>query len=409
MNKRTITAGVLIVALALIASGCRLPASGNPPTVVATTAPAATATSGLQLRSTNTSSPPAPVVSTATLPPPTAVPPTAVPPTPVPPTQAPLPSASRIQFAAGGTSTVINGEVDAGQTTYYVLRASATQTLNVKVTSPNTDIYLGIFGEDRQELLDKDLQDTLWSGILPTSQDYYISLTSTGAKSTYSLTVDIPPLPGAPPPAAGPFDPVKEYGNPTFSDDMKGGNIDDWTNPSTGLLPDNSFIRITMDNQEFLVTGKQAAFSTWYFTWHELEDFYLQATFETGDCTGKDAYGLIVRGPEHLAGEAFGYVVAFSCDGYLWIYRLDSADPYTTTDLVSWTRSEHIVTGADKVNVMGIKAIGDKLTIYANGHQIAEVTDDNYGDGRYGIFVRPELTANYTYRVVEMSYWDLTD
>ena len=409
MNKRMIIAGVLMVALALVASGCRLPASGSPPTVAATTPPSATATSGLQLRSTNTSLPPTPAADTPTSSPPTPVPPTPVPPTPVPPTQAPLPSASRIQFAPGGTSAVVSGELESGQTIYYVLRASATQTLNVKVTSPNADIYLGIFGEDRQELLERNLQDTLWSGTLPSAQDYYISLTAAGAKSTYSLTVDIPPLPGAPTPAAGPFDPVKEYGEPTFSDDMKGSKIDDWTNPSTGLLPDNSFIRITMDNQEFLVTGKQAGFSTWYFTWYELDDFYLQATFETGACTGKDAYGLIVRGPEHLAGEAFGYVVAFSCDGYLWVYRLDSANPYTSTDLVSWTRSEHIVAGADKVNVLGIKAIGDKMTIYANGHQISEVTDNNYDFGRYGIFVSPELTANYTYRVVQMSYWDLTD
>jgi hypothetical protein len=76
-------------------------------------------------------------------------------------------------------------------------------------------------------------------------------------------------------------------------------------------------------------------------------------------------------------------------------------------ELVSWTPSSHIIAGTNKQNVMGIKAIGSTLTVYANGYQIAEVTDSKYTFGRYGVFVSPETTANYTYRVVHMSYWDL--
>ncbi len=155
------------------------------------------------------------------------------------------------------------------------------------------------------------------------------------------------------------------------------------------------------------MTGKQAEFTTWYYTWRELTDFYLQSTFDSGNCSGKDAYGLILRGPAHLAGKAYGYVVAFSCDGQYWVFRLDSADPFTTKELVSWTPSNYILAGANKTNVLGIQAIGDKLTIYANGHQVAQVTDSTYEFGRYGVFVNPELTTNYTYRIVQMSYWDL--
>jgi hypothetical protein len=82
---------------------------------------------------------------------------------------------------------------------------------------------------------------------------------------------------------------------------------------------------------------------------------------------------------------------------------LDSANPFTFKDLVSWTHSDYITAGANKQNVMGIKFIGDKLTVYANGHQIAEVTDDKFDAGRYGVYVSPENTVNYTYRVVKMS------
>jgi hypothetical protein len=412
MNKKIIIICTVLVMLALISTGCKLPATGSPPPVTTQVPVVPTATKGVVAELTNTSVPPTPVVVTETSAPPTAVPPTPVPPTPVPPTQAPLPQAIRIQFAAGGTSATINGELEAGQTLYYVLQASATQTMSVKVSSPNGDVYLGVFGADRQALLDSATQNTLWSGTLPATQDYYLSLTASVGKTSYSLSVEIPPLAAGPTanttPVAGTFDPVATYGNPTFDDPMTGGNINDWVNPVSGLLPNTNYIKIVETDAKFYVTGKLAGFSTWYFTWHELTDFYLQSTFDSGSCSSKDAYGLIVRGPEHLAGVSYGYVVAFSCDGAVWVYRLDGANPFTAVDLVSWTPSQYILAGADKENVMGIKAIGSTLTIYANGHQIAQVTDSKYDFGRYGVFVSPEVTTNYTYRVVHMSYWDLT-
>jgi hypothetical protein len=411
MNKKLICTFFLLGILAVTVTACKLPAAGSPPPITTQEPATPTATIGVLAQPTNTPIPTTPVVIIPTTEEPTAVIATPVPPTPVPPTPMPLPQAIRIQFAAGGTSAVINGQIEAGQTLYYVLEASATQTMNVKISSPNGDIYLGVFGADHQVLLDSTSQYVLWSGTLPATQDYYLSLTAT-TSSTYNLSVEIPPLQTlATPnltPVPGTFDPQATYGNPTFEDDMTGGNINDWTNPVTGLLPNTNYIKIVESDAKFYVTGKMPGFSTWYFTWRELTDFYLQSTFNSGSCTGKDAYGLIIRGPEHLAGVSYGYVVAFSCDGSVWVYRLDSANPYTAVDLLSWTPSEYILAGANKENVLGIKAIGNTLTVYANGHQIAEIFDSKYDFGRYGLFVSPELTANYTYRVAHMAYWDLT-
>ncbi len=412
MNKRFFLTCCLLVMMALILAACKLPAAGAPPTSTAKETAVPTETSVVLALPTSTSLPPTPVVVTATSSPPTAVPPTAVPPTPMPPTPTSLPPAIRIQFAAGGTSTTVNGNLDAGQTLVYVLKATASQTMNIKVSSPNADVYLGVSGVDGTVLLGSQSQDTTFSGSLPSTQDYYLSLTASGGATSYTLSVEIPPLPAGPTPnltpAPGTFDPVATYGQPTFDDPMDGKNIEDWTNPSTGLLPDTNFIKIAETNDKFYVTGKQTEFSTWYFTWRELSDFYLQATFNSGTCTGKDAYGLIVRGPEHLAGVAFGYVVAFSCDGSVWVFRVDSASPYSATDLVGWTPSQYIVAGSNKQNVMGIKAIGSMITVYANGHQIAQVTDNKYASGRFGVFVDAGQTSNYTYQVVHLSYWDLT-
>ncbi len=417
MNKKTIFGGLLLVILAIVISGCKLPASGSPPTVP-TEVPVATATTGVAAEPTNTALPPTQALATATPLLPTASPPTAMPPTPAPPTAVPptatppsLPPASRIQFPAGGTGASLQSVVDTGQTQYYVLKASATQTMSVKISSPNGDIYLGVFGADGTTLLNSASKQTTWSGTLPTTQDYYVSLTAGDGKESFTLSVDIPPL-SAPPtanitPVPGTFDPVATYGQPTYSDPMTGSNLSDWTNPSTGLLPDTQYIKIAETGAKFYVTGKESSFSTWYFNWRSLTDFYLQSTFNSGSCANKDAYGLIMRGPEHLAGVSYGYVVAFSCDGSLWIFRIDSAKPYTTKELVSWMPSSAIVAGANKQNVMGIKALGSTLTVYANGAQIAQVTDSKYTTGRYGVFVSPDTTANYTYQVVNMAYWEL--
>jgi hypothetical protein len=409
MNKKIIFTCVILILLAITATSCKLPASNPPPANTQVLVP--TATTGVAAEPTNTSAPPTPVMVTVTSMPPTAVPPTSVPPTPVPPTSAPLPPASRIQFVAGGTSAVVNGNIDSGQTLSYVLLASATQTMNVKVWSPNADVYLGILGADGQVFLTNTSQDTLWSGTLPVTQDYYLSLTAGDGKTSYSLSVEIPPLAAGPTanvtPMPGTFDPVATYGNATFDDPMTGENINDWVNPVTGLLPNTNYIKIAETDHKFYVTGKMKGFSTWYFQWRSLTDFYLQSTFDSGNCSGRDAYGMIMRGPEHKAGVSYGYVVTFSCDGQYWVFRLDGANPFTTKDLVSWTHSDYILAGTNKQNVMGIQAIGDTLTIFANGHQLAQVTDSKYDFGRYGVFVSPDVTTNYTYRVVRMSYWDL--
>jgi len=417
MNRKIILTCVLLMLMALVITSCKLPASGSPPTVTTQQPAGPTSTQAVVVLPTSTPVPPTPIIVTSTSVPPTAVPPTAVPTTAVPPTSVvptptTLPVATRIQFAIGGTSAVVNGDIAAGQTVYYVLKASATQTMSLKVSTPNADVYLGVVGADGQVLLSNVSQDTVWSGKLPSTQDYYISLIATGGATSYSLTVDIPPLSGAPTanltPVAGTFNPVATYGQPTFEDNMKGDNIEDWVNPSTGLLPDTKLISLAETNEKFYVTGKELDFNTWYFTWRELSDFYLQATFNSGTCADKDAYGLIIRGPAHQAGVSFGYVVAFSCDGAVWVFRVDSANPYSAEDLVSWTHSDYIVAGANQTNVMGIQAIGDKLTVYANGHQIAQATDSHYKSGRYGVFVSPDVTANYTYQIIQMSYWDLT-
>jgi hypothetical protein len=420
--KKTFTfAFVMLLVLAMISSSCQLPAPGGGPKATATTSQGQ-ATQPPQ--PTNTSASQKPEVKTPEGGQPTATP-LAVTATPVSPTNTPVPTeavvptattapnAVRIQFASGATASTVSGELDTGQVARYVLQASAGQTMSIDVWSPNGDVYLEVTGaSDGKLFLSATAKATEWSGVLDSTQDYYLTAVAGDGRTSYSLTAVIPPLPAATEPSATAapsgtqFDPYKTFGKPNFEDLMDTSSLLDWVKPN-GDMPDTPNIRLALDGDEFLVTGKLLDFSTWWFSWRSLDNFYLEMTVDSRTCAGGDAYGLILRGPEHGAGKSYGYVVSFTCDGKLWFYRLDSALPWTATDLVSPVTNTSIASGSNMRNVIGVKADGDTLTIYANGYQVAQVVDRHFISGRYGVFVRPSSTDFYTYEVVKMAYWIL--
>jgi hypothetical protein len=215
------------------------------------------------------------------------------------------------------------------------------------------------------------------------------------------------PSPSTSTPSGAVYDPNNLYGKPSMVDPMDSSSIGNWK--SSGVLPNSEYLQIFLDDNQINVTGKKPGFSTWFFSWPTLKDFNLQLKVNSGECIGKDEYGLIVRGPAHGAGVSYGYIIAFSCDGNFRVARLDSANPFSITELVSQRQSDHIQVGAEKQNVMDVKAQGNKLTVYANGYQIAEVSDSVFLKGRYGLFVQAVDTAYYTYQPLELAYWVLDE
>jgi hypothetical protein len=138
-----------------------------------------------------------------TVPPPTntPVPPTntPVPPTstPLPPTQTPVaePPATRIQFATGATSALVEGTVQPAAINRYVLKASAGQIMRVYLSPyQQTDLLMAIWGADGDVLLSGHVKADQWSGVLRTTQDYFISVTTADGSSavSYALQVIIP-------------------------------------------------------------------------------------------------------------------------------------------------------------------------------------------------------------------------
>ncbi len=111
---------------------------------------------------------------------------------PVPPASSNRPV--RIQFARGATSATVNGELARRGIDRYVLSALKGQSMQVDVNSPGGAVVLAVEGADGASLLSRSNGETAWSGGLPKSQDYIVSVISTGPATGYSLTVTIPPL-----------------------------------------------------------------------------------------------------------------------------------------------------------------------------------------------------------------------
>jgi hypothetical protein len=209
-------------------------------------------------------------------------------------------------------------------------------------------------------------------------------------------------------PAGATFDPNVAYGEPTYENPMDFPNMWEWAPPETNTLPNNSRIRLQFKDGELYVTGQRPEFSTWWFSSHFLHDAYQQLTINNQDCSGDDAYGMILRGPAHLSGPAYGYVVAFTCDGSITVFRLDDPSPFDIEVLENDDDIAAINTGPGAQNVLGVRAEGDKFVVYANGIQVAEFEDDHFSKGRFGVFVRSASGA-YTFRVTNLAYWVLNE
>ena len=150
------------------------------------------------------------------------------------------------------------------------------------------------------------------------------------------------------------------------------------------------------------MTSKKAnSYENWSMAWPVLTDFYLEITGTTGDsCSGKDRYGMIFRAPDPEQG----YLVGISCDGN---YRVRTWDGENFEELVGWQPSEHILTGKDQTNRLGVMADGSKLSVYINGHLVEEIQDDTYSKGSFGTFIAADNTPGFTVSVSEAAYWDI--
>ena len=240
------------------------------------------------------------------------------------------------------------------------------------------------------------LQTNMPTVTLPLSTET-LPLPATTATIEPSLTPAQPTLPPATATLAGTAELKDRLGEPTWTDTLDSGKL--------FYLFENEGTRVTVENGAMLLSGLQTnGWLGWSLTFaRQPQNFYIEATFIPQDCAGNDRYGLVFRAP----GDNAGYFFGVSCSGQ---YDLSAADFTNNTDLDLISASSHaaILAGANQTNRLGVMAEGEKISLYANGKLLQEISDSTFKDkGYFGAFVAAGQTTGFTTRMDEIKLWEL--
>ncbi len=75
--------------------------------------------------------------------------------------------------------------------------------------------------------------------------------------------------------------------------------------------------------------------------------------------------------------------------------------------MIGLTTGAGIVTGSNQANRLGVRAEGDRISLYANGNLLAEITDSTFSEGNFGAFIAANETPGFTVWMEEISLWNL--
>jgi len=188
-------------------------------------------------------------------------------------------------------------------------------------------------------------------------------------------------------------DPKLSLGNPTWKDTFD--VVQEWP-----LFEDEHAKMEVIDGDLKMISNTPSSWDSWMITQNPLSDFYLEASVTTGECSGMDRYGLFFRSTNGNDG----YLLGFSCDGK---YSLRSWNGSEFATIIDWTTGEPINDGSNQTNQIGVKAVGNQLSFYANGSPLANFDDNAFSAGSFGLFIGSGNTSDFTVLVHEIAYWDL--
>jgi hypothetical protein len=196
-------------------------------------------------------------------------------------------------------------------------------------------------------------------------------------------------------------DPASQLGTPTGTDEMTSASTWGWP------TDEDQYLKVSFNNGKMLMTGL-TKFAGWRLPLiGQQTNTYIELTANSGDCSGKDSYGIIFRVPV-LKDPSQGYLFEVTCDGYYRLWKWDGkvSPNGLATVLVPWAQTSLINAGANQTNKLGVMVKDDKFTLYMNGEKLASATDSAFDAGFFGVFVRAGETSEYTVKFEQMRYWE---
>ncbi|MBE0410134.1 MAG: hypothetical protein IBX69_10425 [Anaerolineales bacterium] len=182
--------------------------------------------------------------------------------------------------------------------------------------------------------------------------------------------------------------------------------VDNFESAANWPLYNDGSVSFSIQDGELLMRAfNPVGWDGWMVTRPVLEDFFIEISASFRVCNGLDRYGLLVRASDPSANW-YGYLVGISCDGR-YSLRHWNGPTSSFTPLIDWTASEHIRSGANEVNRLGLWAEGNRLVVYVNGYQLGEVQDNRQTTGRFGVFIGSINTVDLTVEADEVAYWVL--
>ena len=218
------------------------------------------------------------------------------------------------------------------------------------------------------------------------------------ATPTITQTLGITPSATVTPTSTGiPGDPVTSLGQPDWKDNFQKASTWGLQSPY-----DDGHTRVSITPGKLVIQSHDSnGWRGWRMMNTKIKDFYLETTIQTLTCDGSDLYGIIFRSPDNNKG----YWLAITCDGH---YSLEVGDINATDPVISSKTSDLIKSGSNQINRFGIMAQGNKISFYANGKLVEDVTNDALVNaGTFGYFVAANETSGFTIESTEIAYWEL--
>ena len=213
-----------------------------------------------------------------------------------------------------------------------------------------------------------------------------------------------------------PYDPASGYGSPDVHDDFSG------TNPEFELDNASGVAHGWYQNGRYNITFPTRGWWTWYSGSTALTNFYIDVVVYNGDqCVDRDAAGLLYRYQKLLD---FGFLFGVTCGGGFFIGItggpgptgvvcdiLDPAltDPSTIDCSGMWEHptSEYIDAGPEAANRIGVKAVGQEITFYINGHAVdSMILNPAFTmSGNFALYLGPGQRDDASVSFDDLSIW----
>jgi len=213
-----------------------------------------------------------------------------------------------------------------------------------------------------------------------------------------------------------PYDPAAGLGSPDVLDDFSGNNPEFELDNSSGVAHG------WYQDERYNITFPTRGWWTWYSGSTELMNFYIDVVVYNGDqCAERDAGGLLYRHKQTLDS---GFLFGVTCGGGYFngvtggpgpsglvcaILNPVLLGPSSVDCSGMWDHptSQYIDSGPGAANRIGVRALGQQITFYINGHQVDSMILNAFfsSSGNFALYLGAGQQDNASVSFDDLSIW----